>query len=258
MADRFTQVARQWNLIHEPGSDGWNALIDEFLELDFILDPTFQIYSAGRDVMRARTAEWHDDYTLPQLWDFFRPSPVAHGSYWFEWTQEKELDWSENFRLWMQFINEYKNRGGLVGVGEDAGYIYSTYGFGLIREMELLREAGFHPLEVIRSATIINARILGVDDQLGSVEIGKIADLVIVPENPLLDLKTLYATGTLRLDRESAEVIRVGGVDYTIKDGIVFDAKALRADIRAMVASEKEARGLGEGYMPIETVPREQ
>ncbi len=56
---RFGQVARQWNLIHPRGSDQWNALIDEFLELDFYINPTMTIYSAGRDVMRARNADWH-------------------------------------------------------------------------------------------------------------------------------------------------------------------------------------------------------
>ena len=57
---RFGQVARQWNLIHPRGSEGWNALLDEFLELDFYLNPTMTIYSAGRDVMRARNADWHE------------------------------------------------------------------------------------------------------------------------------------------------------------------------------------------------------
>ena len=40
----------------------------------------------------------------------------------------------------MKFINDYKNHGGKVGAGEDAGYIYETYGFGYIQELELLRE----------------------------------------------------------------------------------------------------------------------
>lgn len=251
--DRFSEAGQLWAQAADQGSEKWNEVMARLLERNFHIVPTMTIYIANRDWMRARRAEWHDDYTLPQLWDFFRPSVVAHGSYWFDWTQERELAWAQNFRLWMRFINEYKNRGGMVGVGEDAGYIYSTYGFGLIREMELLREAGFHPLEVIRSATIINARILGIDHQTGSVEVGKTADLVIVPENPLQNLKTLYATGTLRLNKESGDVERVGGVDYTIRDGIVYDARALRDDIKAMVAAEKKARGMAPGYMPIET-----
>ena len=99
--------------------------------------------------------------------------------------------------LWMTFINEYKNRGGRVTTGSDNGYIYQTYGFGYIRELELLREAGFHPLEVIRSATLYGAQALGMDKELGTVEIGKLADLVIIDANPLENLQYLYGTGAI-------------------------------------------------------------
>jgi imidazolonepropionase-like amidohydrolase len=70
------------------------------------------------------------------------------------------------------------------------------------------------------------------------VEAGKLADLVILKENPLANLKVLYGTGHLRLG-EDGTLARVGGVDYTIKDGILFDARALRADVRRMVAEQK-------------------
>ena len=71
------------------------------------------------------------------------------------------MAWRENYQLWMQFVNEYKNRGGKVSVGSDSGYIYNLYGFGYIQEMELLREAGFTPLEVIHAATQVGAETLG-------------------------------------------------------------------------------------------------
>ena len=60
----------------------------------------------------------------------------------------------------MQFVNDYKNLGGRVTVGSDSGFIYQLYGFGTILEMEMLQEAGFHPLEVIRSATLHGAEAL--------------------------------------------------------------------------------------------------
>jgi len=251
--DRFSQAGELWAQAAAPGSERWEEVMETLLERNFDITPTFSIYIANRDWMAARRAEWHDTYTLPGLWDWYRPSNVAHGSYWFDWTQDIELAWAENFRLWMRFINEYKNRGGFVGVGEDAGYIYSTYGFGYIRELELLREAGFHPLEVIRAATSVNAAILGVENDLGSIRVGKLADLVIVPENPLHNFKTLYATGHPVLNRETGNVERVGGVETVIKDGIIYDAVALREAIAAEVAAAKEARGMAPGPMAIET-----
>jgi len=231
---RFAEAGRLWTQAAEPGSKRWNEVRDELIELDFTLDPTLTIYEANRDFMAARTAEWHADYTLPSLWDFFAPSRHAHGSYWFEWSTADENAWRDNFARWMTFLNDYKNHGGRVTVGSDSGYIYKLYGFGFVEELELLQEAGFHPLEVLRAATLHGAEALGIDDVTGSIEPGKAADLVVVGENPLADWKVLYGTGAIRVT-ESNEVVRTTGVRYTIANGVVFDARELRADVRAMV-----------------------
>lgn len=251
--DRFGEAGQLWRQAAPKGHAQYEAVMQTLLDRDFHMSPTFSIYIANRDWMRARNADWHSVYTTPGLWDWFRPSIVAHGSYWFDWTQDRELDWRENFGIWMKFVNEYKNRGGLVAVGEDAGYIYSTYGFGYIQEMELLREAGFHPLEVIRAATLMGARILGREDEFGTVEEGKRADLVILEENPLQNLKVLYGTGHVRMDRKTGAVRRVGGVKYTVKDGIIYDAAAIRTEIADHVRAQKAKRGLSDGPMPVTT-----
>lgn len=246
---RFGQAGRLWKQAAAPGSPRWNLVMEELLAADFTLDPTLTIYEASRDLMRARRAEWHDEYTLPSLWDFFQPSRAAHGSYWFNWSTEDEVAWGENYRLWMTFLNEYKNRGGRVTAGSDSGYIFKLYGFDYIRELELLREAGFHPLEVIRAATLHGAEALGMDQEIGSVEPGKLADLVVVAENPLQDLKVLYGTGTIRVTPDN-KVVRVGGVKYTIKDGILYDSRKLLEDVRRMVAEAKQKAGRPELKQP--------
>lgn len=235
---RFEEAGKLWAQAAPPYSDHWNAVMNELLELDFTLDPTFNIYEASRDLHRARRAEWHEDYTLPSLWRFYQPSMISHGSYWHYWGTEQEVAWKNNFKLWMTFINEYKNRGGRVTTGSDSGFIFQLYGFAYVRELELLREAGFHPLEVIRSATLNGAEALGMDDQIGTVAVGKIADLVLVEENPLENLKVLYGTGAIKLN-ENNEVVRVGGVKYTISKGVIYDAKMLLQQVKAMVDEAK-------------------
>lgn len=236
---RFEEAGKLWEQAAQPGSEKWNAVMNELLDLDFTINPTFTIYEANRDFMRARRAEWHEDYTIPSLWKFYAPSRISHGSYWLYWGTEQEIQWKKNYKLWMQFINEYKNKGGRVTVGTDAGYIYQLYGFSYVRELELMREAGFHPLEVIRAATLNGAEALGIDDQVGSIEIGKLADFVITEENPLVNFASLYGTGAIKVNDEN-EVVRVGGVKYTVKDGIVYDAKKLLADVKEMVKEIKE------------------
>ncbi len=252
---RFGQAGRLWQQAAPPFSDHWNAVMDSLLALHFTLDPTFNIYEASRDLMRAINADWHAGYTLPSLWEFYRPNRRAHGSYWFYWTTEDEVAWRENYRLWMTFVNEYKNRGGRVTVGSDAGFIYQLYGFGYIREMELLREAGFHPLEVLWSATLKGAEALGLDHEIGSIQVGKKADFVVVEENPLENLKVLYGTGAIMLDDATGTVRRTRGIKWTIKDGIIYDAKALLRDVLEMVARAKDEAGLPPGPMPVETTP---
>jgi hypothetical protein len=65
---------------------------------------------------------------------------------------------------------------------------------------------------------------------------------VIVDQNPLQNFKVLYGTGAIRLNDKTGRRERVGGIKYTIKDGIVYDAKALLADVAAMVNEQKRER----------------
>lgn len=236
---RFAHAGRLWTQSAQPGSDVWQATIEELVGLDFTLDPTFTIYESNRDTMRAREAEWFDDYAMPYILRAFEPNPKVHGSFHFDWTTADEIAWKKNYQLWMQFVNDYKNAGGRVTVGSDSGFIYGLYGFGYIRELELMQEAGFHPLEALQAATLNGAQLLGIEQETGSIQVGKKADLVIVNENPLANFKVLYGTGHSKLNRATAKMEKTQGIIYTIKDGIVFDAKVLLDEVRAMVEKQK-------------------
>jgi imidazolonepropionase-like amidohydrolase len=243
---RFGQVARLWDKIHEPGSPEWKAYLQEHLKLGTVFDPTLTIYSAGRDVMKFRNADWHEKYTLPSLMAFYEPSRTAHGSYWYYWTTHDEVAWRNFYQVWFKLLNDYKKMGGRVTTGSDSGFIYQTYGFGYVNELEMLQEAGFHPLEVVQAATMNGALTLaeskGRTPEFGVVRAGMLADMVLVDQNPLENFKVLYGTGAVKLNDKTGRPERVGGIKYTIKDGIVYDAKQLLADVASMVEKQKRER----------------
>lgn len=242
---RFGGIAEIWNQIHEPGGPEWQAYLKAAHETGVVLDPTFNIYSASRDLMRARNADWHERYTPPQLRNFFLSNRDNHGSYFFDWTTQNEVTWRKFYARYMALVNDYKNMGGRVTTGSDPGFIWQSWGFGYILELELLQEAGFAPLEVIQSATINGATTLmepkGLAPDFGLIRVGMRADMVIAPENPLANFKTLYGTGTERLNDISNQQERIGGVRWTVKDGIVYDAPALLASVARDVAAAKAA-----------------
>jgi imidazolonepropionase len=237
---RFSAAGQTFLQAAEPGSAKWNEVLERFLEIDFTFVPTMTIYDANRDLMRFRRADWHDDHTWPSMWRYFQPARGGHGAYWYRWSVTNEVEWKGHYRLWMQFLNAYKNRGGRVCTGSDSGFIFQIFGFGFVRELELLQEAGFNGLEVLRSATILGAELLGIEQETGSIEVGKLADLLVLDENPLEDWKLLYGTGALRLNDDSGAMEWRRALRHTIRAGLVFDVDELLADIRDMVAAQKE------------------
>ena len=229
------------------------AVIDAMVARGVAWTPTLSIYDAARDVQRARSAPWFRDYLHPSLEAFFRPSLDQHGSFFLGWTSTQEARWKQQFRLWMDALRDFGRKGGLVTTGDDAGYLYSMYGFGIARELELQEEAGFTPLEVLEHATWNGARLLGLDDRIGKVREGYVADLLVVNGNPLENLKLLnpYGTDVLMVNGRRAgsydridpadrvESVHGGGVEWTIKDGIPYHVPTLMREVRDMVAAAR-------------------
>ena len=255
-ADEIHRFGRAGELYAQADPDKLHKVIDMMVEHHVAWDPTFSIYEANRDLTRAQTQPWFKDYLHPSLEEYFKPSPEKHGSYFFGWTSTQEARWRQQYRIWMDAVREFGRKGGLITTGDDAGYLYSMYGFGISRELELHEEAGFLPLEVIEHATWNGARLLGIEDHLGKVREGFAADLLVVNGNPLENLKVLnpYGADVMSINgktasndtafgpREHVQNVRGGGIEWTIKDGIPYHVPTLMKEVKDMVAKARTER----------------
>jgi hypothetical protein len=122
------------------------------------------------------------------------------------------------FRRAQAFERAFVKAGGLLGAGVDpTGMGGALPGYGDQRNFELLIEAGFSPVEAIQIMTLNGARVLRVDDRLGSVAAGKTADLVVIKGNPIA------TPGDLR------------NVTIVFKDGVGYDSPKLLASVKGLV-----------------------
>ena len=235
--DRFRYAGRLWR---EADPAKLDKVLDAMVAANVAWDPTLVIYEASRDLQRAQTNPAFAEYLHPVLEEYFKPNPDNHGSYFIGWSSTDETYWKENYRIWMKAVYDFEKKGGLIGTGEDAGFIYQMYGFGLIRELELHQEAGFHPLKVIQHATSNGARILGKEDTLGRIRVGYKADLIVVNGNPLENFKVLYPTGTDTV--RDGTVVRRAGIEWTVANGILYPVPALSAGVRKLVADARKGQ----------------
>ena len=83
--------------------------------------------------------------------------------------------------------------------------------------------------------------MLGFEEDLGTLEVGKLADILVHDENPLNDFKLLYGTGAMRLDDPTASVQWKRSISTVIKEGALFDPAELLRDVEEMVELRRRA-----------------
>lgn len=128
--------------------------------------------------------------------------------------------WPAAFRKEMEFERAFVQAGGLLLAGEDpTGMGGVIAGFGDQREVELLVEAGFTPLEAVHIATANGAQYLGEADRIGTIAVGKQADLVVIKGDP------------------SHKIEDIENVEIVFKDGIGYDSAKLIESVRGRVGS---------------------
>ncbi|HEX8038140.1 MAG TPA: amidohydrolase family protein [Chryseosolibacter sp.] len=95
------------------------------------------------------------------------------------------------FSNMVKFVGKARKAGVHIVVGSHTWVPYAETGFAYFREMELLGEAGMTPMQIIQAATSENASFLRIDERLGTIEPGKLADLILVEGDPLADIRNM-------------------------------------------------------------------
>lgn len=232
--DRFRYAGMLWSEA-DKNPEKLSAVIDLMVKNGTNWDPTMTVYEDNRDWWRAAG--------IPIKETLMHPSEVAggpdsssHGAFKTEWKTSDEINWRRNFAIWMRWVKTFHERGGLLTAGSDEG---GVGGIALIRELELMQEAGIHPIDIIKVATTNAYQTLGLKDLCG-VRVGCRADLAVVNGNPLDNFKVMYGRGYGFYGLvPRAEQWKHGGVAWTIKDGILFDAQALLREAEGYVEQEK-------------------
>jgi predicted amidohydrolase YtcJ len=130
--------------------------------------------------------------------------------------------WQMRLQKEMQWERAFVKSGGTLLAGSDPTGVGAIVGgdlagYGMQRELELLVEAGFTPVEAIHIATQGNAEFLGHGDQIGTISPGKQADLVVVAGDP------------------STNIGDIEKVETVFKDGVAYDPAKLAESVRGMV-----------------------
>ena len=261
LSNEIHRFGRAGELYIQPNLDHakLSKLLDDMVAKHVGWSPTMSTYEATRDLIRAENLPWYKDYLHPALEEYDKPSMTRHGTFWIGWTEDQEVKWRKNYQVWMAALREFGLKGGVISTGDDAGYLYgSLYGFGISRELELHHEAGFHPLEVMEHATVGGATILGMQDRIGRIRQGYVADLLVINGNPLANLHIMNPYGTdlmvydgKIIDNYSGMVkpgdphvtmVHGGGIEWTIKDGIPYHVPTLMKEVKDMVAKARAER----------------
>lgn len=132
--------------------------------------------------------------------------------------ESRTTPWGRSYEQEKEFERAFVKAGGLLLAGEDpTGIGGDLAGFGDQREVELLVEAGFTPLEAIHIATYNGAQYLGELDRIGSIGPGKHADLVVIKGDP------------------SKKIEDIENVETVFKDGVGYDSAKLIESVRGLV-----------------------
>ena len=176
--------AQRYSSIEDFDEDQCTKVIEHLAVNNVFQTPTLTINTVGSKRFFA-DEEWQKTYEL-------LPNEVKNK--WLKdskYMAQQPLNSSyQTYQDWsMKIVSLFNKQGVKILAGTDTPIGFLTPGFSLHKELELLVESGLTPLQALRAATITPAEFFNLEDKMGTVEVGKVADLVILNSNPLNDIK---------------------------------------------------------------------
>jgi imidazolonepropionase-like amidohydrolase len=203
-----TEAIDRLDLSSQPVRDLLDDLIRHHVAMTSTL-PVFETLTPFRSPVAARVLDAMDSSARGEYLDI--RASINH---------DDRSRWPSLLSKEMQFERQFVQAGGVLLAGVDpTGNGGNLAGFGDQRELELLVEAGFTPLEAIHIATENGARFLGEADRIGTIAAGKQADMVLIKGNPAINIADIE------------------NVEYVFKNGVAYDSAKLIASVRSSVGS---------------------
>ncbi|MFW6175592.1 MAG: amidohydrolase family protein [Acidobacteriota bacterium] len=177
-----------------------NAAVDEeFLGLaraaGVVYTPTLTVYDGYRQLRERRfdESDLETDCVDARTLTLARSTRDVPGGLSEEEAQVAAERGRERARLMAENLRRVHEAGIPVAMGTDAGNPLTLHGPAVFTEMEAMHEAGLSPMEVLVASTLGGARAMGLEDQVGTLEAGKVGDLVVLGDDPLEDVRNLRA-----------------------------------------------------------------
>lgn len=210
--DTCSSSGGDYTLLHmSPGSLEADRLIGSLIKHHVAITSTLPLRGAAV----AREASDTGPPLRPEVWQAMSPSARQAYVYWRDQPRSRQSDVAVRLRREMDLERAFVAAGGLLMAGPDpVGLSGNIPGFGDQREIELLVEAGFAPVQAIRIATLNGAIFLGRQDQIGSIAVGKNADIVVLKGDP------------------ATRIADVENVEIVFKDGVGYDPKRLLDSVK--------------------------
>ena len=189
---------------------GARDVFELMAERDVAYIPTISVFEGGYTMKPGSffSPQQHD-----KVWDVLLASITAPGSVVLASRDVPGLlnDRERSLEISMANLGRALQAGVRIAMGSDAGNAGMLHGATVLRELQLMNEAGMTPMQVLVAATRNGAEVIGREEELGTLEAGKLADIIVVNGDPLQDLSAL---GNVELVVKNGKIINPGELQF--------------------------------------------